>query len=93
MAFNTPFEMWKRYSRNGGTGDPCILSWPAGIAAHGELRDQDHRATRCSAPAASATTAGRAVTTTFRSAGVSPGFMTLRVFDRARAEPAFIRTG
>ena len=31
MAFNTPFKMWKRYSFNGGTCDPCIISWPAGI--------------------------------------------------------------
>jgi arylsulfatase len=30
MAFNTPFKMWKRYSFNGGTCDPCIISWPAG---------------------------------------------------------------
>jgi arylsulfatase len=44
MAFNTPFKMWKRYSHNGGTCDPCIISWPAGIKAHGELRDQYHHA-------------------------------------------------
>jgi arylsulfatase len=44
MAFNTPFKMWKRYSFNGGTSDPCIISWPAGIDAHGELRDQYHHA-------------------------------------------------
>ena len=31
MAFNTPFKMWKRYEFNGGTSDPCIISWPAGI--------------------------------------------------------------
>ena len=30
MAFNTPFKMWKRYEFNGGTSDPCIISWPAG---------------------------------------------------------------
>ena len=30
MAFNTPFKMWKRYEFNGGTADPCIISWPAG---------------------------------------------------------------
>ena len=30
MAFNTPFKMWKRYEFNGGTCDPCIISWPAG---------------------------------------------------------------
>ncbi|MDF3307959.1 arylsulfatase [Rhodococcus sp. T2V] len=44
MAFNTPFKMWKRYSFNGGTCDPCILSWPAGISARGETRDQYHHA-------------------------------------------------
>ena len=44
MAFNTPFKMWKRYSFNGGTCDPCIISWPAGITARGELRDQYHHA-------------------------------------------------
>ncbi|TSD99685.1 arylsulfatase [Skermania sp. ID1734] len=44
MAFCTPFKMWKRYSFNGGTCDPCIISWPAGIEAHGEVRDQYHHA-------------------------------------------------
>ncbi|WP_328400326.1 arylsulfatase [Nocardia sp. NBC_00403] len=44
MAFNTPFKMWKRYSFNGGTADPCIFSWPAGIEARGETRDQYHHA-------------------------------------------------
>ncbi|GGT09820.1 arylsulfatase AtsA [Streptomyces tanashiensis] len=44
MAFNTPFKMWKRYSFNGGTCDPCIISWPSGIAARGEVRDQYHHA-------------------------------------------------
>ena len=39
MAFNTPFKMWKRYEFNGGTADPCIVSWPAG-KARGEIRDQ-----------------------------------------------------
>ena len=40
MAFNTPFKMWKRYEFNGGTADPCIISWPAGTKARGEVRDQ-----------------------------------------------------
>ena len=44
MAFNTPFKMWKRYEFNGGTCDPCIISWPAGSAARGELRTQYHHA-------------------------------------------------
>ena len=38
MAFNTPFKMWKRYEFNGGTSDPCIISWPAGTKARGEIR-------------------------------------------------------
>jgi arylsulfatase A-like enzyme len=47
MAFNTPFKMWKRYEFNGGTADPCIISWPlaAGDATgRGELRHQYHHA-------------------------------------------------
>ena len=44
MAFNTPFKMWKRYEYNGGTADPCIISWPAGTKARGEVRHQYHHA-------------------------------------------------
>jgi arylsulfatase A-like enzyme len=44
MAFNTPFKMWKRYEFNGGTSDPCIISWPKGLKARGEIRDQYHHA-------------------------------------------------
>ena len=44
MAFNTPFKMWKRYEFNGGTSDACIVSWPAGMKARGELRTQYHHA-------------------------------------------------
>jgi arylsulfatase len=44
MAFNTPFKMWKRYEFNGGTSDPCIISWPAGTRARGEVRSQYHHA-------------------------------------------------
>ena len=45
MAFNTPFKMWKRYEFNGGTSDPCIISWPAGHRRpSGEIRDQYHHA-------------------------------------------------
>ena len=44
MAFNTPFKMWKRYEFNGCTCDPCIISWPAGSTARGEVRDQYHHA-------------------------------------------------
>jgi arylsulfatase len=48
MAFNTPFKMWKRYEFNGGTADPCIISWPPAMAGaavgKGELRHQYHHA-------------------------------------------------
>ncbi len=44
MAFNTPFKMWKRYEFNGGTSDPCIISWPANIKSKGEIRTQYHHA-------------------------------------------------
>jgi arylsulfatase A-like enzyme len=44
MAFNTPFKMWKRYEFNGGTSDACIISWPDGMKAHGEVRHQYHHA-------------------------------------------------
>jgi arylsulfatase len=44
MAFNTPFKMWKRYEYAGGTTDPCIISWPQGIQAKGEIREQYHHA-------------------------------------------------
>jgi arylsulfatase len=36
--------MWKRYEFNGGTCDPCIISWPAGTKARGEIRGQYHHA-------------------------------------------------
>ena len=44
MAFNTPFKMWKRYEFNGGSCDPCIISWPKGLKARGEIRHQYHHA-------------------------------------------------
>ena len=44
MAFNTPFKMWKRYEFNGGTADPCIISWPGNKAAAGQIREQYHHA-------------------------------------------------
>ncbi|HTG47854.1 MAG TPA: arylsulfatase [Actinomycetota bacterium] len=43
MAFNTPFKMWKRYEFNGGTSDPCIISYPSG-GGRGEVRHQYHHA-------------------------------------------------
>ena len=40
-AFDTPFPYWKRFAGyEGGTADLCLVSWPNGIAAHGENRDQ-----------------------------------------------------
>jgi arylsulfatase len=40
MAFNTPYKLFKRYaSHEGGIADPAMISWPAGIAARGEIRD------------------------------------------------------
>ncbi len=40
LAGNTPFRRWKRYTFEGGIRDPLIISWPAGLSARGELRDQ-----------------------------------------------------
>lgn len=40
MAFNTPYKLFKRYaSHEGGIADPCVLSWPRGLSARGEVRD------------------------------------------------------
>lgn len=36
----TPFRRWKREVYRGGISDPLIISWPAGIQAGGETRDQ-----------------------------------------------------
>jgi arylsulfatase len=44
-AFSTPFKMFKRYSNYaGGTSDPLVISWPKGIKAKGEVRNQYHHA-------------------------------------------------
>jgi arylsulfatase len=46
VAFSTPFQMFKRYSQySGGTSDPLIISWPKGIKARGEIRNQYHHST------------------------------------------------
>ncbi|PJJ65032.1 arylsulfatase [Compostimonas suwonensis] len=45
MAFSTPFRMFKRYSYQGGVADPLVISWPAGITARGEVRNQYHHVT------------------------------------------------
>lgn len=39
-AGNTPARRFKRYTFEGGVRDPFILSWPAGLAAAGEIRNQ-----------------------------------------------------
>jgi hypothetical protein len=39
-AGNTPFRRWKREVYRGGATDPFVVSWPAGIAARGEVRHQ-----------------------------------------------------
>jgi arylsulfatase len=45
-AFSTPFKMFKRYAEYaGGTCDPLIISWPKGIKARGEVRNQYHHST------------------------------------------------
>lgn len=42
-AFSAPFKMFKRYAQYaGGTSDPLIISWPKGIKARGEIRNQYH---------------------------------------------------
>jgi arylsulfatase A-like enzyme len=43
VAFSTPFQMFKRYSEySGGTCCPLVISWPKGIKAKGEIRNQYH---------------------------------------------------
>ncbi len=39
-AGDTPFRRWKRETYRGGTTDPLIVHWPAGIKAKGEIRNQ-----------------------------------------------------
>jgi arylsulfatase A-like enzyme len=39
-AGTTPFRRWKRETYRGGVSEPCIVSWPAGIADHGAVRRQ-----------------------------------------------------
>jgi arylsulfatase len=40
QAGNTPLKWYKQNTHGGGVRDPLIVSWPAGIAARGELRRQ-----------------------------------------------------
>ena len=37
---NTPFRMFKHWVHEGGISSPLIVHWPAGIATHGEYREQ-----------------------------------------------------
>jgi arylsulfatase len=39
-AGNTPFQRWKREVHEGGVADPCIVHWPRGIDARGDVRRQ-----------------------------------------------------
>ncbi len=39
-AGNTPFQRWKREVHEGGVADFCIIHWPQGIQAKGEVRSQ-----------------------------------------------------
>lgn len=40
MAANTPLKRYKQNTHGGGIRDPLVVSWPAGISARGEVRDQ-----------------------------------------------------
>ncbi len=42
MAGNTPFRYYKTMVHAGGVRGPMVVSWPAGMAARGELRGQFH---------------------------------------------------
>jgi arylsulfatase len=40
-ALDTPFPYWKRFAGyEGGTADMCLVAWPKGIEARGEVREQ-----------------------------------------------------
>jgi arylsulfatase len=40
-ALDTPFPYWKRFAGyEGGTADVCLVAWPDGIEARGEIRHQ-----------------------------------------------------
>jgi arylsulfatase len=46
VAFSTPYQMFKRYAEYaGGTCCPLVISWPKGIKAKGEVRNQYHHST------------------------------------------------
>jgi len=37
-ASNTPFRLHKHWNHEGGISSPCVVHWPKGISAKGELR-------------------------------------------------------
>ncbi len=45
MAGNTPFKYFKQIVHNGGIADALIVTWPKGIKAKGEVRNQYHHIT------------------------------------------------
>src|SRR5271156_1503909 len=45
VAFSTPYRMFKRYTYQGGACCPLVISWPKGMKARTEVRDQYHHAT------------------------------------------------
>lgn len=42
LAGNTPYKLCKQYTHFGGTRNPMVVHWPAGIKAKGQTRDQFH---------------------------------------------------
>ena len=55
MAGNTPFKYCKQIVHNGGIADPLIITWPKGIKAKGEIRNQYSYVTDLMATALEAT--------------------------------------
>jgi len=45
MAGNTPFKYFKQIVHNGGIADALVITWPKGIKAKGEVRNQYHHIT------------------------------------------------
>jgi arylsulfatase len=45
MAGNTPFKYFKQIVHDGGIADALVISWPKGIKAKGEVRNQYHHIT------------------------------------------------
>lgn len=45
MAGNTPFKYFKQFQHRGGQSDALVISWPNGIEAKGEIREQYHHIT------------------------------------------------